>query len=46
MDKVWKKILSVNISGALFSLLNLLTFEDVPDMLSPNIGKELSLCAA
>jgi hypothetical protein len=39
--KVHKKIVSVNFSHALFSLLDFLTLEDGADRLSRNISKEL-----
>ena len=38
-----KKIVSINISRALFSLFDLLTFDDGIDRLSQNIGAELPL---
>jgi hypothetical protein len=41
-----KKILSVNFSRSLFSLLNFLTIEDGADRLSWNVGNELPLYAA
>ena len=44
--KSHKKIVSVNFSHALFSLLDFLTFEDGANRLSQNISKELLLCAA
>jgi len=38
-----KKIVSGNVSCALFSLLDFLFLEDGIDMLSQNVGKELPL---
>jgi len=46
VDKVPKqKIVSVNFSNTVISLLGFLTFEDGTDRLPRNVGKELSLCA-
>jgi hypothetical protein len=46
-DKVpKKKIVSVNFSHALFSLLDFFTFENGTDMLSRKIGKEFQLYTA
>ena len=41
-----KKIISVNSSCALFSLLDFLTFEAGIDRLSQNVGKDLPLYTA
>jgi len=47
MDKVpKKKIVSVNFSHAVFSVVDFFTFENGTDMLSRNIGKEFQLYAA
>ena len=39
-----KKIVLVNFGYALLSLLDLLILEDLIDMLSRNVGKEIPLC--
>jgi len=41
-----KKIVSVNVSHALFCLFDLLTFEDGTNRLSWRVGKELLLYVA
>ena len=47
MDNVSKKkIVSVNLSHALFCFLDFFTFGNETDMLSSNIGKEFQLYAA
>ena len=40
IQKVPKNIVPVNISHTVFSLFDLLTFEDGTDRLSQNVGKE------
>jgi hypothetical protein len=44
--KSQKKIVSVNFSRVLFTLLDFLTFEDGPDGLSQNVSTELPLYTA
>jgi hypothetical protein len=47
MDKVpKKKIVSVNITHAVFSLLDLLNLEDRSNRFYQNLNEELLLCAA
>ena len=47
MEKVSKKkIVSINLSHALFCFLDFFTFENGTDMLSSNTGKEFQLYAA
>jgi hypothetical protein len=44
--KSQKKIVSVNFSRVLFTLLDFFTFEDGPNRLSQNVGTELPLYTA
>jgi hypothetical protein len=44
--KCQKKIVSVNFSRVLFTLLDFLTFKDGPDRLSQNVGTELPVYTA